>query len=73
MTTETHQAKFARAKTLVTQMFRANDIKPKTKLAHKLAYALWYGVFDGNLPPGVSILFLSGRIEMLMDPLELQP
>lgn len=62
-----YEEKLATAKRLAGKLLADNGIKVKTKLAYKLIYALYYGVFEGNMPPGVVIMLIAGRAEELVE------
>lgn len=64
---ETAPEKLVRAAGLCRKLLADNEVKLKTKMAHKLIYAVFYGVFNGDLPAYVSIMLLSGRADQLIE------
>lgn len=63
---EEYRAKFAKARRLSFQLLKDNEIKAKSKMGLKLAYAVYHGVFDGDVPAGITLLFMAARWEMLI-------
>lgn len=50
-------------KQLLAKMLHDNEVGLKTKMAYKLAYAFFYGAYEGKIPEGVTLLLMIGRIE----------
>lgn len=64
---EAYRSQFAKARHLSWQLLAENGIKPNTKTGLKLAYAVYHGVFEGNVPAGITLLFMAARHEMLIE------
>lgn len=53
-------------KIVLGKLFADNAVNPSTKLAFKLAYAFFYGAYAGEIPAGIQIGLMAGRIEMFL-------